>query len=108
MGQAKRADWKRGPSPWKGAALGAVIEKPEHAYGIAARLQHRLPGADLAAGDIYPVMRRLLDAGLVDISARLPEGQTQARVTYASRRPASTSSRSGCGADQTFRGCATS
>lgn len=82
MGQAKRADWTRGPSPWKGAALGAVIEKPEHAYGIAARLQHRLPGADLTAGDIYPVLRRLLDARLVEISAHLPVGQTQARVTY--------------------------
>lgn len=75
MGQAKPKDWNRGPSPWKGAALGAVIERPEHAYGLAIRLQHRLPAARITPGDLYPVLRRLDDNGLVTITRKLGESK---------------------------------
>jgi DNA-binding PadR family transcriptional regulator len=72
----------RGPSPHKGAALGAVIERPSHVYEIAARLRARVPGADVSPGDLYPIIRRLHDHGLVRPEHQTVRGQAQPRVIY--------------------------
>lgn len=80
MGQAQR-EWTRGPSPNKGAALGAVIERPSHVYEVANRLAARVPGADLAPGDFYPIFHRLHGHGLVRPEVQSVPGQ-QPRVIY--------------------------
>lgn len=79
MGQERRAAGKS--SPWKGAALGVAIERPEHAYGLANRLQRRLPHADLSAADLYPVLYRLAEQGLVEGTPELRPGR-RPRVVY--------------------------
>ena len=47
----------------------------EHPYGIATRLQHRLPAARLTPGDLYPVLKRLEASGLVSVTKA--EGQSK-------------------------------
>src|SRR5262249_4566764 len=83
MAQA-HADWNRGPSPFKGAVLGLVIERPGHGYGLAFRLGDRLgPGWGVTPADIYPLLDRLERAGLVrSVAGDLRPGQRQAKVVY--------------------------
>lgn len=82
--ERRQADWNRGPSPFKGAVLGLVLEKPGHGYELANRLNHRLgPGWAITAADIYPVLTRLEKAQLVRAVYGLRgPGQRQTKVVY--------------------------
>lgn len=82
--QRQQADWKRGRSPFKGAVLGLVIEKPGYGYELANRLNRRLgSGWGITAADVYPVLNRLERAELVrPIYDELGPGQRQAKVVY--------------------------
>ena len=85
MGHApQQVDWRRGRSPFKGAILGLVIERPGHGYELAHRLNRRLgPGWSITAADVYPVLNRLERAKLVrPVPEPLGPGQRQARVIY--------------------------
>jgi DNA-binding PadR family transcriptional regulator len=80
----RHGDWNRGRSPFKGAVLGLVVDKPGHGYELANRLRLRLgPGWSISAADIYPVLTRLERAGLVTPTYdALGPGQRQAKVVY--------------------------
>lgn len=82
--EQRQADWNRGPSPFKGAVLGLVLEKPGHGYELANRLNHRLgPGWAITAADIYPVLTRLEKAELIrSVYGLRAPGQRQTKVVY--------------------------
>jgi len=63
--------------------LGELLHKPQHGYGVAARLRHRLPSAGISPADLYPILNRLHHAGLLTKTV-LP-GESRATYTVTEK-----------------------
>src|SRR6476620_1047288 len=65
--------------------LRALVETEHHGYGLAREIAERTDGVvDLGAGNLYRVIKRLADDGLVATSDRRPptEDDDERRVYY--------------------------
>jgi DNA-binding PadR family transcriptional regulator len=63
----------------------ALVESEQHGYGLAREIAQRTDGVvDLGAGNLYRVIKRLADDGLVAPSSRRPAGpdDDERRVYY--------------------------
>lgn len=74
----------------------ALVEEEQHGYALVRELTERSDGAiKLEPGNLYRVIRRLVDDGLVDVAARRPvaelddERRRYYRITSLGSRVAS-------------------
>jgi DNA-binding PadR family transcriptional regulator len=74
----------RGSSaPLRGSLLALVLERPGHGYELANRLADRLGESwSIVLKDVYRLLERLEEDGLLSVSEEREEGRRQARLVY--------------------------
>ena len=63
----------------KQAVLGSVVERPDHGYRLALRLQQRLGWQNLTRQAVYLQLERLADDGLVSEAPAAPSAEEKGR-----------------------------